>query len=136
MHMTTRTLCLIAALAIAGCKTNDHNAGLPITSTVLATASVSGTATICTFSASGVEIEFPVFNPAASNLAMTGFVVKNQLTNPSTINQILRGDTTSFSPHQAVVNYEIPGASVAQQIIKVSGQSVSSGASVAVAVPL
>jgi len=136
--MTTRPLCLIAALAMASCTTNDHNAGLPIVSTVLATASGTPPAVVtCTISVSGLEVEFPAFNPTQANdLAQTGFVVSNQLTDPSTINPILRANTTSFSPHQAVVDYEIPGAAVGEQIIKISGESVASGAKSAVVVPL
>jgi hypothetical protein len=134
--MTTRTLCLLAALAMAGCTTNEHNSGLPIVSTVLATASGTTPPITCTISVSGQEVEFPVFNPTQNQLASTGFVVANQLTDPSTINPILRTDSTSFSPHQAVVDYEVPGAAVAEQIIKISGESVASGATSAVLVPL
>ena len=132
--MITRTLCFIAALAMAGCTTNEHNSGLPIVTTVLGVASTPGAG--CTFTVGSPEVEFPIFNPAANNLATTGFVVKNQLTDTSALNAVLRTNSTSFTPHQAVVDYEIPGATVAQQIINVSGNSVASGSSVAVLVPI
>jgi hypothetical protein len=133
--MITRTLCFIAALAMAGCTTNEHNSGLPIVTTVLGVAGSTPGAG-CTFTVGSPEVEFPIFNPAANNLATTGFVVKNQLTDTSALNAVLRTNSTSFTPHQAVVDYEIPGATVAQQIINVSGNSVASGSSVAVLVPL
>jgi hypothetical protein len=128
-----------AVLALAGCTTQNHTSALPILTTVLGTASTTAGATTCTITVGSPEIEFPVFNPTqpGTGLGFTGFVVKNQLTDPSTLNTVLRANSTNFSPHQAVVEYEVVGVgTLPKQIIPTSGQSVVAGASAAVAVPL
>ncbi|HEX4386952.1 MAG TPA: hypothetical protein VH083_28555 [Myxococcales bacterium] len=143
--MTKRILSgTLVALAMSSCSTDNKSGALPVTSVILGTATVTinpdgSSTTACAFVATAVETEFPVFAANAANrLGAAGFVVKNQLTLPSTVNTVFNSDTTTFSPHQAVVDYEIVGGgtSIAEQIIPVSGTSVPSGTSGAVIVPL
>jgi hypothetical protein len=139
--MNTRLFGLLAALVMLSCSTNDRNSALSVTSVVMGTFAAGTTPTsggTCTFSATSQETEFPVFAANAPNsLGASGFVVKNQLVSTTTVNKAFNGDTTTFSPHQAVVDYEIVGgATLPQQTIPVSGSPMSSGTSQAVIVPL
>jgi hypothetical protein len=143
--MNKRTLgSVLTALVLSSCTTDNKNSALVVTGTVLATVGVvtlpDGTTTSsCTFSSASSESEFPVFTPNGINdLGATGFLVSNQLIPPTNINTVFNTDSTTFSPHQAVVNYEIVGGgpTIAEQIIPTSGGAVASNTTQAVIVPL
>ena len=138
--MNSRTIALTAALVLAGCTTNEKNSGLVIDHVVLGQQQTINNVLTCVFQAANSETLYPTFNPgqANTNFGLAGFVVKNQLTDPSTTNSILRTNSTTFSPHQAVVDYELVGAnsSVAEQVIPVSSSAVPGNTLTAVAVPL
>jgi hypothetical protein len=142
--MTTRihqSCGVLALLAAAACTTNGYNSALPITSVVLGTeAAATDAGPSCTFTTSAVETDFPTFNPTdPTNLSgLVGFVVRNQLVSAAASNPVLRANTTDFTPHQAVVQYEIVGSTttIPQQVIPVSSSSVSSGGVAPVVVPV
>jgi hypothetical protein len=141
--MKTRYLSLIAVLlAPLGCTTDGYNGGLSITQTVLpeATTTTTGTTTVttCKLSAGDPETLQPSFLTSAPvEFGYTGFVVENQLLDPSTLNPDLRTNTTNFNPDTAVVTYQIVGgAGIAEQRIPTTGASVKAGASNAVGVAL
>ena len=144
--MNKRTLAgAVAAIALHGCTTDNKNSALPVTAIVLGvvtpvTDPVTNVVTAgCVFSASTLETAFPVFAAnGTNNKGSVGVVVKNQISVPTTVNAVFTTDTTTFSPHQAVVDYEIIGGTqtIAQQIVPVSGGSFASGISQTVVVPL
>jgi len=123
--MNTRIIAITAAVAMAGCRTNDRNGALVITKVVVGTAATGAAGSTCTFNAAGNESVFPTYVanalPPQVQVAAAGFVVQNQLINPSTLNTQLNTATNNFTARQAVVDYEIPGQSVAQQIIPAGG---------------
>ncbi|HEY2031282.1 MAG TPA: hypothetical protein VGH20_18955 [Myxococcales bacterium] len=142
--MNLRNLIAIALLA-AACTTNDRNGSLVVTGVVVGkfTAATPTTSAACTYNAGDGEEILPNYNTAGSvNRASAGFVVKNQLIDVSTLNTALNAATNNFSPHQAVVDYEIlpsTGAApvtLAQQIIPVSSGAVPSQTSQVVVVEL
>lgn len=141
--MNTRIIAI--ALLAAACTTNDRNGGLVVTSVIVGkfTAGTPTTPASCTYIPTGGEEILPNYNTTASaGRASAGFVVKNQLIDPTTLNTALNTATNNFSPHQAVVDYEIfPQAggaapTVARQIIPVSSGAVPTQSTVAVVVEL
>jgi hypothetical protein len=136
--MNTRIIAIAALLLAAACTTNERNGGLVVTKIVEGTPATGATGgTSCTFNAGGAESLLPNYNVGGSTeAAAAGFVVLNQLINPTTLNTALNTATNTFSPHQAVVDYEIPGANVPQQIIPVSSGTVATNSSAAVLVEL
>jgi hypothetical protein len=126
--MNTRIIAIAAALTALACTTNERNGGLVITKVVTGTAgAAAGGATGCTFNSGGNETVLPDYSVGVSTQgASTGFVVLNQLINPNTVNAQLNTATNTFTAHQAVVDYEIVGAStpqpaIGQQIIPAAG---------------
>jgi hypothetical protein len=133
--MKTRNATVILALLLAAsCKTKDENSYLPIVAVVPPTATVSGVAPSqsisCAFDPAAKEITEMFFNPA-QNVGTMAAVVENNLTNTTSLNPVLRTDSTTFLPHQAVVDYEMigPGAPAApgEQVIPVASVAVPSG---------
>jgi hypothetical protein len=141
--MTIRNLAIAAACAATACSTNQRNSALVIERVVLATASTAttaaadagtdaGTPDTCpspTFEATADEALEPLFNPTdgTNGHGAVAFVVSNHLVNPSALNPTFRTDTTTFTPRQAVVDYEIVGggASIPQQVVPASGTVIS-----------
>jgi hypothetical protein len=146
MDMTKRILGgVLAALVLTSCTTDNKSSALVVTSVIMGTATSvtlpDGTvSTSCAFAAGTQETEFPIFavNSLNNNNGSAGFVVQNQLVTPPNANTVFISNSTIFSPHQAVVDYEIigGGTSIAQQIIPVSGGSVASSSSAVVIIPL
>jgi hypothetical protein len=143
--MTKRTLgCALAALAMSGCTTDNRNAFLPVTAIVLGTVTpvtdAAGVVTVnCVFDPTVPETELPLYAAnGTNNQGSVGVVVANQIAVPTTVNTVFSANTTIFSPHQAVIDYEFVGGtqSIGQQIVPVSGTSISAGNSQSVVVPL
>jgi hypothetical protein len=136
--MDTRIIALALAVGIAGCGTNDRSASLIVTKVVGGTFTAPtppATVGTCAYTAGADEQILPHFDATAANSrGSTGFVVENQLVDTSSLNNNLRTNSNTFTPHQAVVNYEIPGATVAQQIIPVSSGTVATGSQTVVLV--
>ena len=129
--MKTRWFILLAAVAAASCKTN-RNTALVVNKVVLGT--LNGTT--CSFDPGTDETDFAHIDPAANNGGTMGVVVQNQLTDPSTLNPLLRTISATFHPHQVVADYEtIGGATTRGLIIPVSGTQIKPGATGAVLVP-
>jgi len=130
--MKTRWFILLAAVAAASCKINNRNTALVVTKVVLGT--LSGTS--CSYDPGTDETDFAHIDPAANNGGTMGVVVQNQLTDPSTLNPLLRTTSATFHPHQVVADYEtIGGATTRGLIIPVSGTQIKPGATGAVLVP-
>jgi hypothetical protein len=143
--MNKRTLgWAVAVLALSGCTTDNKNSDLVITAVSLATATVTtaasgATSTTCAFAVGNPETAFPLFAANGANaLGAAGFVVRNQLVNPTTVNAVFNADSTIFSPHQAVIDYEIIGGTqtIAEQIVPVSSSPVDTGTLATVVVPV
>jgi hypothetical protein len=144
--MTKRILGgVIATLALSSCTTNSKSSALVVTSVIMGTPVLTtlpdgSSSSSCSFAPGAQETEFPVFavNNASNNGGSAGFVVQNRLVVSANTNVVLNANSTTFSPHQAVVDYEIigGGTSIAEQIIPVSGGSVASGGSAVVIIPL
>jgi hypothetical protein len=134
----------VAVLALSGCTTDNKNSALSVTSVSLATATTTtassgATSTSCAFAVGNPETAFPLFAANGLNsLGAAGFVVRNQLVDPTTVNTAFNTDSTTFSPHQAVIDYEIIGGTqtIAEQIVPVSATPVDSGALATVVVPV
>jgi hypothetical protein len=123
-----RTHILLLALLATSCfvKSNKNSA---IVVTKIVRGASSGTPPTCLFSASDPESNFATVNPTAV-LGVMGVVISNQLTKTDSINTVLRTDSTTFSPHQVVADYEVIGGPIiAGQIIPVSGGSIGGGGS-------
>jgi hypothetical protein len=93
--------------------------------------------TYCTYDPSATEFDFAQIDPAANTGGTMGVVVDNNLLDTSTLNGILRTNSATFHPHQAVADYQETqpgGITVTQQIIPVSG-TVPAGGKGAVLVP-
>ena len=86
----------------------------------------TGTTLTCTLSPGDVETSFLAVNPA-ENTGTVGVVVLNQAL-PNITNPLLRVDTNTFLPHQAVVDYEVigGGASILEKTIPATGATVPS----------
>jgi hypothetical protein len=160
MNIRNLTITVTAAVAVAGCTTNEKSSSLIITGVVLATPGTTTTTTTTSdagtvadagtsasacpnpvFAAtSTTEPVFPIFNPTAgSNLGGDiGFVVKNQLVDPTTLNSVFRLPTNTFTPHQAVVDYEIVGGgpAIPEQVLPVAGGPVAGSGTATIVVPL
>jgi len=131
--MKTRNAILLLVLLAASCSTKNRNSAFVITKLVEGTA--SGTPPVCTYNPGDKETDFVAVNPATSTGVM-GVVLLNQLTSTSSLNTILRTDSTQITPHQVVADYEfIGGATITGQMIPVSGGSINAGGSVAVLTP-
>jgi hypothetical protein len=133
--MKMRTHILLVALLATSCFVKSNKNSAIIVTRVVKGAS-SGTPPVCAFSPSDPEFDFATVNPAAV-LGVMGVVISNQLTKTDSINTVLRTDSTLFSPHQVVADYEVIGGPIiAGQIIPVSGASISgSGGTTAVLTP-
>ena len=134
---TRNALVILALLLAAGCKTRNENSALPIVGIIPPTATASGgtggvpAQVTCVFNPDSTEFTpFLPYNPA-ENRGMIAAVVENNATDPTALNPLLRTNSTSFLPHQAVVSYEfIPagaGAAPPQQVIPTGGVVVPSG---------
>ena len=129
--MKTRNAIVALALLLASCKTRNENSSLSIVSVIAPTAATAGTgvaATVsCTFDPAAAEFTQLPYNPA-ENRGSIAAVVQNNLAITVGLNPLLRTDTSTFLPHQAVVDYEfIPasaGAAPPQNTIPVSGLEV------------
>lgn len=134
--MKTRNAILLLALLAASCSAKNRNAAIIITKVVEGTAQGTPPApVVCTFDPSAKETDFVLVNPAVSSGTM-GIVISNQLVNPTTLNSVLRTDSTTFNPHQVVADYEvIGGQTITGQIIPVSGGSINAGGQIAVLTP-
>jgi hypothetical protein len=132
--MKTRNALAILALLASSCTTRNENSALVISSVIPPTASAtgSGATTVlgCSFVLSTAEFTSLPYNPA-ENRGIVAAVLQNNLTPTATLNTILRADTTSFLPHQAVVNYEyIPssaGTPPGQTVVAAGGLEVPGG---------
>jgi hypothetical protein len=134
--MKTRWLIPMAALLTLSCMTGNMNSALVVSKLVLGTATTVGTVTTCSYDPSAVEFDFAQINPAANTGGTMGVVVQNNLTDPASVNPLLRTNSATFHPHQVVADYEvIGGTTLTQQIIPVSGGSIASGSTGAVLVP-
>src|SRR5207249_3318783 len=84
--------------------------------------------------ASAQEFDFAQIDPTANTGGTMGVVVDNNLTDTTTLNQILRTNSATFHPHQAVADYQETqpgGITVTQQIIPVSGTVPAGGSGAA-----
>jgi hypothetical protein len=137
--MNTRWFILLPALLGVSCSTK-MNSALVVSKMVLGTlTTVAGPppTSFCTYDPGATEFDFAQINPTANTGGTMGVVVENNLVNPSTINPLLRTDSATFHPHQAVADYQETqsgGITVTQQIIPVSG-SVPAGGTGSVLVP-
>jgi hypothetical protein len=130
--MKRRWLILLAALAAASCKLNNRNTSLDVTKVVIGKLDNG----LCKYDPSSDEFDFAHINPAANTGGTMGVVIKNQLTDPATLNTLLRTTSATFHPHQVVGDYEIiGGATTRGVIIPVSGAQIAPGASGPVLVP-
>jgi hypothetical protein len=126
--MKRRTHILLVALLATSCFVKSNkNSAIVVTRVIRGT--LQGTPQVCTYNPSDAEFDFANVNPAAVSGTM-GVVISNQLTKTDSINTILRTDSTTFSPHQVVADYEVIGGPIiAGQIIPVSGASIGGGGS-------
>ena len=130
--MKRRWLILLAALAAASCKLNNRNSSLVVTKVVIGRVDNG----VCTYDPSSDEFDFAQINPAANTGGTMGVVVKNQLTNPASLNSTLRTTSATFHPHQMVGDYEIVGGAITRGvIIPVSGAQIGPGSSGPVLIP-
>ena len=114
MKMRTHIL-LLALLATSCFVKSNKNSAIIVTRVVKGTS--AGTPAVCTYNPSDAEFDFANVNPAVVSGVM-GVVISNQLTKTDSINTVLRTDSTIFSPHQVVADYEVIGGPIiAGQII-------------------
>jgi hypothetical protein len=135
--MKMRTHILLAALFATSCMVkSNRNSAIIVTKVVKGTAAGTPPNVVCTFSPGDPESAFVSVNPAVASGFM-GVVIVNQLTKTDSLNSILRTDSSLYTPHQVVADYEVIGGQViAGQIIPVSGGSISgSGGTTAVITP-
>src|SRR5713101_1409994 len=125
--MKTRNAILLLSLLLASCTTKNENSALVITKIIPATASVNGTSVSCVCDPAAQEFTPALpFNPA-ENRGFVAAVTTNNLPSTVTLNALLRTDSTTFLPHQAVVSYEAVGTGPfgpAQNIVPTSGIEV------------
>lgn len=141
--MKTCQAIVALALLLASCKTRNENSAFTITSVIPPTATAVGTgatATVsCKFDPATAEFSELPYNPA-ENRGTIAAVVQNNLTPTPGLNTLLRGDTTTFLPHEAVVSFEyIPGSAgtaPGANTIPVSGLEVPSGAKATVGIDI
>ena len=135
--MKTRNAIVALALLLASCKTRNENSALPIVSVIPPTATFtagttpgsSGTVS-CKFDPASTEFSYLPYNPA-ENRGSIAAVVQNNLLPTTGLNLLLRLDTTTFLPHEAVVSFEYAsgsaGAAPGANTIPVSGLEVAAG---------
>jgi hypothetical protein len=130
----------IAVLGLlAACSTNNQRSDLVISKVVEASDQGSG----CVFDATATELTFSVINPT-TNVGEVAAVVDNNLSDPTTINPLLRRNTAQFQPHQVVVNYEVlprtagatPPYAIPRQIVAAGGVVVPQGGQGTIGAPL
>jgi hypothetical protein len=137
--MNTRWFILLPALFGVSCNTN-MNSSLVVSKMVLGTLTTlpgPPITSFCSYDPSAQEFDFAQIDPTANTGGTMGVVVDNNLTDTTTLNPILRTNSATFHPHQAVADYQETqpgGITVTQQIIPVSG-TVPAGGSGAVLVP-
>ena len=132
--MKTRNAIVALALLLASCKTRNEESALAIESLIAPTATSAGTGAAttvtCHFDPAAAEFGELPYNPA-ENRGSVAAVVQNNLVPTTIINPLLRTDSTTFLPHQAVVDYEfIPasaGSPPGQNTIPVAGLEVVAG---------
>ena len=134
----------LLGLLAGACMTHGQRSDLVITSVIEATANTGTSGTTCTFDTSAHELTFSNLNPT-TNSGLVASVVKNNLTDPSTTNPLLRTNSAQFQPHQIVVSYEVlprtsgaaPPYTINPQIVAVGGAVVQpDGGQATVAGPL
>src|SRR5258708_17337364 len=132
--MKTRNALALLALLALSCKTKSENSAFVISSVAPPTASSSGSGATsvlgCKFDPSTAEFSVLPYNPA-ENRGIVAAVLLNNLSPTTALNPLLRTDTTTFLPHQAVLNYEyIPssaGTPPGQTVVAASGVEVPGG---------
>ncbi len=141
--MKTRHAIVALALLLASCKTRNENSFLTIVGLIPPTATASGTgatATVsCKFDPGSGEFSQLPYNPA-ENRGSVAAVVQNSISPALGLNSLLGTGTTTFLPHQAVVDYEfIPasaGAAPGQNTIPVSGLEVPTSSKATVGIDI
>jgi len=137
--MNTRWFILLSALLGLSCTTK-MSSSLVVSKMVLGTLTTlpgPPPSSYCTYDPGATEFDFAHINPSTNTGGTMGVVVENNLTNPAPTNPLLRSDSATFHPHQAVADYQETqpgGVTVTQQIIPVSG-SVPAGGTGSVLVP-
>lgn len=129
--MKTRNAMLLLALLLASCTTKNENSALVITKVIPATATGGATSLSCVFQPGSQEFTpFLPFNPA-ENFGIIAAVVTNNIPINSTLNPLLREDTSTFLPHQVVLTYEYLGSTIAPpaipNVVPTSGIEVPGG---------
>ena len=130
--MNTRNGIAVLGLLAAACSTNNQRSDLVITKVIEATDPGTG----CAFDTTAKELTLSSLNPA-SNVGEVAAVVENRLSDPSSINPLLRTNTALFLPHQVVVDYEVlprsagaaPPYAIPRQIVAAGGVVVQTGES-------
>jgi len=143
--MKTRNAIVALALLLASCKTRNENSQLPIISVIAPTATFTAGAAgsagtvSCKFDAGAAEFTTLPYNPA-ENVGRIAAVVQNNLTPTTGLNQLLRSDTSTFLPHEAVVSFEYAsgsaGAAPGPNTIPVSGLEVPAGGKATVGIDI
>ena len=131
---TRNTVVILALLLAAGCKARNENSFLPIISVIPPKAATSGsgaTATLgCSFDPGSSEFTELPYNPV-ENTGSIAAVVQNNIADTAGLNSNLRDNSTSFLPHQAVVDYEFVPASAGtppgEQVIPAGGVVAGGG---------
>lgn len=142
--MKTRNAIVALALLLASCKTRNENSQLSIVSVVPPIATFTAGPTpgspgtvSCKFDPGTAEFSELPYNPA-ENRGRIAAVVQNNLTPTTGLNALLRSDTATFLPHEAVVSFEyIPataGAAPGGNTIPVSGLEVPAGSKATVGI--
>ena len=111
--MNTRWFILLPALFGVSCNTN-MNSSLVVSKMVLGTLTTlpgPPITSFCSYDPSAQEFDFAQIDPTANTGGTMGVVVDNNLTDTTTLNQILRTNSATFHPHQAVADYEVIGGS-------------------------
>jgi len=138
--MIIRFLIAAFALLAASCSTGGKNSAIIVTKFVLGTTQGTADAGVgpppaCTYDSTAHDFSNANINPA-TNVGSLGVVIANQLASTTSLNTVLRTDSTLFSPHQVVADYEVIGGNTTiGQIIPVSGGAVSAGGTSVVIVP-
>jgi len=138
--MNVRNGIALLGLLAAACSTNNQRSDLVITKVIEAT----NNGTACVFDTSSAELVFSTLNPT-TNVGEVAAVVENRLSDPSSINPLLRTNSALFEPHQVVVDYEVlprtagappPYGPIPRQIVAAGGVVVPTGGEGTVAAPL
>lgn len=137
--MNIRNGIALLGLLAGACSTNNQRSDLVITKVVEA----DGTSGACVFDSATDELTFSTLNPT-SNVGEIAAVVENRLSDPTSLNPLLRTNTALFQPHQVVVNYEVlprtAGAAapyaIPRQIVAAGGVVVQPAGTGTVGAPL